>query len=346
MQAYQRHSEVKNSVWSAEYVCDAVFKLDEFTGHAKLACIKPPLILPIAATFSDKCKGEYEVLKLNVGPHDARVFYGPKSPYTVYGSNSKYTCFGQFILDFRILYDWPYEFNQEKDFRKTTEIQRPKPYGDIEKNWFVFWDSKGQMYAHYDVYPQRAFAKMKNDGSVGKDLAPKTAKHDGECIAKYMPPLAPTLESIHQSTNSLSLSLCSPTGESSCEPDDTNTFIIHIFQHKTYYNFHSIYEPYVMLFRQTPPFELYAISTRPLWIHGRGSAGQGDQPEYHNDDVTGRPLDHSEMFYVTSISWKKQGMKYHGTVDDTLFITFGIEDRDTAAIDIRAGDLVQDLGLC
>jgi hypothetical protein len=52
------------------------------------------------------------------------------------------------------------------------------------------------------------------------------------------------------------------------------------------------------------------------------------------------------MFYVTSLSWKGQGQRYHGYIDDVLFVAFGIEDEKSAAIDLVAGDLLQDLGFC
>ena len=49
---------------------------------------------------------------------------------------------------------------------------------------------------------------------------------------------------------------------------------------------------------------------------------------------------------MTSLSWNTHGQKYHGYSDDVLFIAFGIEDSKTAAIDIVAGELLMDLGLC
>ena len=39
-------------------------------------------------------------------------------------------------------------------------------------------------------------------------------------------------------------------------------------------------------------------------------------------------------------------MKYHGFLDDVVFLAFGIEDERTAGIDVRAGDLVRGLGMC
>lgn len=352
--AQLQRSDVKNSVWFAELVCNAVFK------DGKLACVKPPMMLPIAATGSGKCTGELAFFALNIGPHDARVFYGPDNPFAVFGSQSAYTCFGQWIQDLRMLVDWGLEIPENieafveqeviagKDFRTPTELQRPLPYGSIEKNWFIFWDKDGQIYAHYDIAPNRVFAKLDYDGSIGQDLAPLAAANDEPCMTKYMPNVAEKLESIHQASNSLSITLCERL-DPSCKPNDSNTFIFTIFQHKSFYYYHGVYEPYVMLFKQTEPFEIYAISTKPMWIHGRDRFKGQPKPGsvVVTDSDTGPDLkDQTEMFYVTSMSWKSADQKYHGYRDDVLFVAFGIEDSRTAGIDIKVGDLLMDLGLC
>ena len=332
--AQQQKSAMKTTVWFAELVCNAIFK------NGVLECIFPPTILPIAATSGDKCVGDLAYFELNVGPHDARVFYGPKTPYALYGSNSRFTCFGQWMQDFRTLVDWGFEMFLKEDFRQATDLQRPQPYRAIEKNWFPFWDNQGQIYLHYDISPKRVFAKLEHDGSVGEDIAPRAAAKDKICMAQYMPRLAPELESTHQATNSLLITLCKRS-DPSCQPNDSNTFIFTIFQHKSFYSFHSVYEPYVMLFQQSAPFEVYAISQKPIWIHGRG------KDVFIPASIAHPPLHgQTEMFYLTSVSWKQRGQRYHGHIDDVIFISFGIEDAKTGGIDILAGDLLANLGLC
>jgi hypothetical protein len=345
-QHHNRRNTVKNSVWFSELVCNASFN------NGTLSCNEPPVTLPIAATPNgDKCQGKYEFFKLSIGPHDARVFFGPNAPYTIYGSNAVYTCFGQWMLDFRLLLDWGLEHFNEGEFRQATELQRPLPYRPVEKNWFIFWDSEEQMYAHYDVAPKRSFAKLGRDGSVGPDLASLVTAHDEKCMAVYGPKVTDKSqlkpedgESIHQATNSLSITLCKRS-DPSCKPNDFNTLIFTIFQHKGFYNYHSVYAPYVMLFHHMAPFGIYGISTKPLWIHGRGGAGEGKQPDSFNIEGSGA-WKQTEMFYITSMSWKTHGQKYHGYMDDVLFLAFGIEDAQTAGIDVVAGDLLLDLGLC
>ncbi|KAF7558244.1 hypothetical protein G7Z17_g155 [Cylindrodendrum hubeiense] len=307
-----------------EVFCNAMFQ------DGVLRCLYPPMPLPIAATAGERCEGELSFMNSISGPHDARVFFGPTTPYIVYGSNSIFTCLGQFIQDFRMIIEWGPDNPVPADFRIGTELQRPLPWSTMEKNWFVFWDMAGGMYIHYDIAPKRVFSAIGTDGSAGPDLAPFAEVLDEQCLAKYLPKLASELESIHQATNSLQITMCKKQ-DASCVQDESNTFILTIFQHKTYYDFHGVYDPYVVLFQQRAPFEIHAISQQPIWIHGR---------EKHVERKT------SDMFYVTSISWKDRSQGYHGYLDDELFLAFGIEDERAGGIDLLAGHLLENLGLC
>lgn len=307
-----------------EVFCNAVFK------EGSLRCLDRPGILPVAATPGGQCEGDWVFVNSIFGPHDARVLFGPDYPFIVYGSNSRFTCLGQFMQDFRVLVDdWP-EITEGFDFRIGTDLQRPPPWSNMEKNWFPFWNSSGQMLLHYDVAPKRVFAEINADGSAGPDLAPSAAALDDVCMAKYLPQVALKDESIHQATNSLRITMCRRINDL-CIATDDNTFIFTIYQHKKFHNFHSVYEPYIMVFKQRAPYEIHAMSRLPLWIHGR---------EKHHDEKK------SDMFYVTSMNWKQRDLRYHGYLDDELFLAFGIEDEKTGGMDVLAGDLLGNLGLC
>ena len=349
--AQQQRSDVNNTVWFAELVCNA-----QFTDDGVLECTRPPTILPISATQGDGCTGDLTYFRYNIGPHDARVFYGPNIPYTMFGSQSEHTCFGQWLQDLRTLVDWGHEDFIGGHFRQATDLQRPGSYGPVEKNWFVFWDIEGKMYAHYDVSPSRVFAVLEDNGSVSRNLAPQAAaRGDEQCLADYMPTFDKSKEvgqsSIHQATNSLSVTMCKRK-DKGCKPNVENTFIFAIFQQKYLYDLHPVYEPYVMVYQQRTPFALHAISKRPIWINGRGKYTPpielGKESEFVKDIAAkgSDSLAQTEMFYVTSMSWKSQGMKYHGYLDDRLFISFGIEDDSAAAIEVLAQDLLSDLGFC
>jgi hypothetical protein len=365
----------KPRLWFAELVCTAAFSPSEqgtpvgsSSSKDALRCIDPPLILPIAATPSDatKCPPDTAFFTLSIGPHDARVFHGPEGPFTIYGSTSQFTCFGQWMLDFRLLIDWGVDtINDHGGFlRSPTELQRPflTPYRSVEKNWFVFWDAGGQSYVHYDISPTRAFAQLRPDGSVGPDLAPQTAEDDNTCLARLLPPIpampdppppGANSESIHQATNALSITLCA-RADPACIPSPENTFILTVVQHKSFYRLHSTYEPYAVLFRAVAPFGIYGVSKKPVWIQGRRApspsppSSSSSKPQEGQDgyDMMRAVKLQSEMMYATSISWKTHGQRYHGYVDDVLFIGFGIEDAATGVVDVLAGDLVDGIELC
>lgn len=340
-QKWVSHEDFAVGLVAYEMACTAKFF------DYQLRCTQEPEALAIEPTPGKNCEGKWEILNLNVGPHDARAFYGPEKPYTIYGSNSNLVCFGQWIQDFRRLLPsvWKSssspssviasDLKEDKTFVRGTEIHRPPPSHPIEKNYFIFWDKHNDMYAHYDVFPQRSFARLGSDGTVGPNLAARSrspsAKLDEKCLARYLPAAAGQFESIHQATNSLKITLCNRNDSRCLERPDRRTFIMTIIQHKSYYNFHSEYEPYLVLFRDAEPFGVYGVSEKPLWISGRGRDEEGKR---------------TDMLYVTSISWKEQGAKYEGYLDDVVFLGFGWEDKRAGGLDVRVEDLIEGIGFC
>ncbi|KAL2147636.1 hypothetical protein VTI28DRAFT_8090 [Corynascus sepedonium] len=299
-----------------------------------LMCIDPAQPLPYEPTPGGNCQGEIDFFNLNIGPRDARVFFGPQNIWTVFASNSAFTCFGQFIQDFRALVDWYPKWMTkaiDADFSVGTEIERPFPHAPMEKDYFIFWDKDDAMHVHYDMFPQRGYAKLQPDGKTGPELASETAERDAKCLRRYLPELVDNgSESIRQATNSLRVTLCESV-DSTCEPRDDNTYIMTVIHHKTDLAFHSEYEPYVVLFQQRAPYELYAVSRRPFWISGRTRRGDG----LPTDAVS-----------ITSANWRDRGRNYHGFLDDVIMLGFQYGERHSAGIDVRAGDLLVDLGLC
>ncbi|KAL3443179.1 hypothetical protein BJX65DRAFT_312033 [Aspergillus insuetus] len=144
-----------------------------------------------------------------------------------------------------------------------TELQRPLPYRAVQKNCFIFWDID----SHRRSDPSFIIAALRASRyrprvhvraaqyRRGRGARPRAtaALTDETCLRKLFPPL-PSLaavpggdsESLHRATNALSITLCA-RGDG------------------------STYEPYTMLFRAAPPFEVYGLSAKPLWISGRGT---------------------------------------------------------------------------
>lgn len=327
-------SDRPSPVYSLELVCEA-----HFVGGV-MRCKKSPISVPIASTVSDKCVGSLSWFNYFIGPNDPRVFFGPDRPYITYGSASQYTCLGQWIHDLRRLVRWNTldALDTTQRFFFPTELQRPPPYGDIEKNWFAFWDAAGEMYLHYDILPHRTFAHVSTDGTtIGANLAPETAARDDRCLQQHLASRLREKEHVHQATNSLAIVMCR-RDDFTCDAAQ-NTYIAAIVQHKTYHG-HNLYEPYLVLFENTAPFALHAISAKPYWINGRGKPGE----DWSGDpDI---PRDWSQMMYITSMNWKDEGLNYTGYLDDAIMIAFGIEDKAAGGIDVTAEQLVKELSLC
>ncbi|KAL8341169.1 hypothetical protein RB598_003213 [Gaeumannomyces tritici] len=262
---------------------------------------------------------------------------------------------------------------EKHQFALATEMHRPKApppslsspatqnqYEIVEKNWFVFWDRHGERYVHHDMHPRRVFAALARDGTAGPDLGPATADADAACFKRFFPDLRsrrgaslPTGDSesiveddeVHQATNSLTITLCR-RADQSCAASEANTFVMSIVHRKRSHagGLRYSYEPYVVLFRQAPPFALHGISAKPLWIKGRRRMMSPAALPAEEMEEGGHVR--SEMFYITSIGWRGAKQRYHGYLDDVLFVGFGIEDKRPAAIDVTAADLLQGLGLC
>jgi hypothetical protein len=336
----------------AQHIRPGEFDVEQIVCNAgymggAMVCGAHPVPLEVAPGVIGNCVDDLAFANLASGPHDGRLFHGPAEPLFLYGSQSSYACFGQWLQDARMILE-PYRFERSRVgfFKDVVEIRRPEPWRPIEKNFFIFWDANGVGYVHYDIFPTRTFSQLDFTGTAGPDLAPQAAGSDQRCMAAFMPHVRNSgREAIHQATNSLSITLCKRS-DPGCIPTDSNTFVMHIFQHKAEYSYHSVYEPYVVLFRRTAPFQLHAISQRPIWIHGREQfTSKSDSYRYRGkDDLI--PKGHTESFYVTSMSWKTHGQKYHGHIDDVLFLAFGIEDTKSGAIDVKAADLLQDLAFC
>ncbi|KAH9845293.1 hypothetical protein Tdes44962_MAKER01303 [Teratosphaeria destructans] len=327
-----------------------------------LLCDAEAKPLPVASSIESRCEGSPGAgVDRLPGPRDIRLFWGPDVPYVMFGKPSTMICLGMYIQDARELIE-PYGVESvagSQLFHHETELKRPKQATEsqwtlatIEKNWFVFWDVNGTAYVHFDIWPTRSFAKLDWDGSTGEELSPAAGTRDKMCLLDLMPLLRSEFqESLQQATNSLAITMCR-RADPNCEQTADNTFVMTIFQRQLKHKGHKTYQPYIMLFNQSAPFNLHAISEKPLWIHGRTLlTNLNVSPRYLSPDLS-VPANHTEMFYVTSMAWKRHGQKYHGYLDDPIWLNFGREadfgykDAQGAAIDVLAESLVQDITLC
>ena len=125
----------------------------------------------------------------------------------------------------------------------------------------------------------------------------------------------------HQGTPMLSLTLCK-RGE--CEPSVHNTLLMGIGQHRVN-NPDVNYDKRVVTWNATSPYEFHSIS-KPVVFAGTADwnfTWAGGMVYYWNQ--TGIPANRS-----------------HGFLDDEVWLSFGVADRESGWIDVKAGDLMND----
>lgn len=273
------------------------------------------------------CEGQEDpgVPNHNVGPYDARAFYGPDRAYVL----AETPCSGQELREFVAAADRGPDAPAGSNGGDYLTMVRHEPLRGAAGNaWFLFWAAAdGARHVHHAVSPRRSFARLYGDGSAGRELGRGPARRDDACLARYYAGLDGG--SLGRATNSLAVTLCR-RADAGCRPDGENTFNFVIFHHVTTFEGHVTYHPYAVVFRDRSPFEIWAVGTRPIWISGRKTHPDGD----------------TEKMHISSMSWRDMGQRYHGFADDVLFLAFGIEDKASGGMDVYAGDLLATLGLC
>lgn len=311
-----------------------------------LLCADPPTILPIPTTNTGTCAGALDHYNMRSGPRDSRVFYSPDGPLISYNAQSPHRCMGHFIQDIRhILPDFT-GLAPSPLYANATEIHRPDAGTSIHKNFMLFWDAHGTAHVQHEFWPARMFAQLAPSGHVGPDLAPATRFPDLRCMARLMPPARGEFEWIRPGSNSLAVTLCR-RADPRCVPTDKNTMLMHIVHHEKLTAGHATFEPYVVLFQRSAPFALHAMAQRPLWVRGRGVLTKATgAKQYEGEEAEAIPPGELESFETTTMSWMMHGQRYHGYLDDPLFLSFGIEDSKSAGADTTAAAILQDLAFC
>ena len=76
-----------------------------------------------------------------------------------------------------------------------------------------------------------------------------------------------------------------------------------VLQYKKFYDLYGVYELFVVLLQQTVPLALRSVSTKPLWIYGRGGAGETRPQKV----PAGIGWMQKATLCATSIGWKEKG---------------------------------------
>jgi hypothetical protein len=285
------------------------------------------------------CDSE-EHIQNYIGPEDGKVFWmRDGAPVLMFTSQVPYEgeCQGMFFVDLRAVIPDLEEILGEHakqmppvKFKEPHQLRRPKWEGlredmsfhfEREKNWVPFQTYLGgsvdePLWWSAHVVEPRIYRFVEGQRLVehaGTPEKPQTCVNEKFDLG------------VHQGTPMLSVTLCK-RGE--CEPDAHNTVLMGIVQ-KRRLSPVLHYDKRVVTWNATSPFEYRSIS-KNIYLPGTDDWGYtwaGGLVYYWNS--TDLPSNRS-----------------HGYLDDEVFISFGIADKESGWIDVLADDLVKDHTFC
>ncbi|KAK9460416.1 uncharacterized protein V1516DRAFT_403345 [Lipomyces oligophaga] len=191
-------------------------------------------------------------LALDQGLTDPRVFYSPfGEPLMLIGTNSHVICLGQYVIDLRALIPELGEMlhieNVPIRYPTYTELTRPLPLSEIDKNFIMYFDLNNEAYVAHDLSPKQVIS------SVERPVL-NVADGKSNCIADL------TEENVHahQATTALRVTLCAFP----CIPTEENTVLIAIVHNKYESPKYPdvLYRRYLIVMNPNPPFNILARS--------------------------------------------------------------------------------------
>lgn len=292
-----------------------------------------------------------------IGPEDMKLFWtAAGEPLVIFTHqiDDKFRCQGQFIIDVRAavpklaeilngtsLKMPPIRFNQPVALRREALAgHEDDPRYQREKNWAPlqgpFADDKEELL--FMVEPGQLY-RLGQEGSVDK------ISLEEDQISAVEAPYPPYIKAkdtwrskghtclndvmlsdshVHQATPMLSLTLCN---RGTCKPTTENTVMLGMVHHRT--DKPTWYDRRIITYSPIPPYNMLSVS-KLLSYHGEVQ----DKTFAWTGSMT--YFMHHKQFPLTS----------HGFLDDEVWLSFGINDKEAGWLDVRASDLVADYYLC
>ncbi|KAK9490749.1 hypothetical protein V1508DRAFT_252784 [Lipomyces doorenjongii] len=339
--------------------CDMDWAMSDTFDQQMLRCVNEPktLDLPSWRSPTGSC-GLWSMSESGVGHIDSRIFMSPRGePLMVVGTNGIANCVHQFVVDLRtIVPDLESKLKVENvpiRFANLTALPRESPLAEIEKNYLLLFDEKDDIFVHHEI-GDRSFTAMSDVGMRNLGVYAPTP----ECILTLRKTFAqPDSQKmmIHQATNSLRVTLC----EYPCEPTLDNTVLISIM-HVKYERFLDVYyRRYLVVMNATAPFHILARSSNLMYAgtderHMVYSVAlEWDHSHYRrrresldNPPNAVEKREESSLAKLTPDTNNLVNDYYHGWLDDTVLISLGLNDKESAFIHVKASQLLDCLELC
>ncbi|KAK9451949.1 uncharacterized protein V1518DRAFT_409981 [Limtongia smithiae] len=361
------------------YACFVKRARMQISRRMALQCVDEPSKININTREDATCRDDL-YLSLRSGAQVPRVFLSPNGePLLTYSANSETACVGYWVVDMRTVYSQLKKYFEGIPIRyqKPVELLRPGKMSDLEQNWVLMFEGN-ETYVQQDLNP-RVFSealattnlapksydclnKLTNDNrnlvlrqstnTLRLSLCefPCTATEANTVLIsiihiKYLEGYRPYYERRVLMTSSkfpfnvigvsrpllyagtdeqmkiytTSISWDSTQPSRSSRPDLRNLNL------KDY-----------MIKR---PVEVTVESEQPEEEHEHRKREENSEQQQQEEVVRDYTLANPQLSGFTSDY-------YHGYLNDVVLIGFGIEDKESAVIDVLASDLVSCIQLC
>ncbi|KAH0355808.1 hypothetical protein KCU83_g1360, partial [Aureobasidium melanogenum] len=290
------------------------------------------------------CESE-DAMDKYIGPEDAKLYWMHSgAPILVFTHQVPYEgeCQGMFMIDARAAvpelitaFDSHASSLPDIEFTKPRQVRRPRQEVketswsyrfEREKNWVPFQHppladdsdttNPNDFFFHVQAESPRIYRfvpDQKYVAGVTEPPAPQTCLKDN------------VAEGLHQGTPLLSLTLCK-RGE--CAPDKHNTILLGLVQRRQVSPY-TWYDSRIVTWNATEPFAFRSVSKRVIY--------QGTQEHQYNWNCG--------LIYHWNSTAVPQN-RSHGYLDDEMWVTYGVTDREAGWVDVMPEDLLKDHTMC
>ncbi|KAK9327621.1 hypothetical protein V1520DRAFT_393740 [Lipomyces starkeyi] len=337
--------------------CDMDWASSDVFDQRMLTCMNQPKVLELPDWLSPEgtCT---PLLEPGLGHIDPRIFMSPiGEPLMMVSTIGHTNCEHEFVVDLRtIVPDLGQKLNVETvpiRFGNLTVLPNATPHAEMEKNYQLLFDDNAEIFVHRGI-AERSLTSI-SDYYGMHDLAVDSLAP--ECIlslGKSVPDPDRQKVTLEQATNSLRVTLC----EYPCEPTLDNTVLMSIMHVKYVHLDEVYYRRYVVIMNATAPFRILARSSNLIYMGSDERATvftvamEWDHSHFRDRSksfanpqkaVTKRAADVAKL---TPDMNSLVNDYYHGWLDDTVMITLGVNDQESAFTHINASQLLDCLELC
>ncbi|KAK9250257.1 hypothetical protein V1507DRAFT_468122 [Lipomyces tetrasporus] len=338
--------------------CDMDWAMTDTFELKTLTCVNQPKVLnlPHRTPAKGSCD-QTASIETGVGHTNPRIFMSPLGePLMIVSTTGKTNCMHEFVVDLRtFIPDLAPKFKIETvpiRFANLTALPREMPLAVMEKHYQLLFDDNDAIFVQHEI-GERSLTAMSDYGMRNLAVdAPTPA-----CVLSLQKPVADpdnqkvTLE---QATNALRVTLC----EYPCEPTLDNTVLMSIMHVRHEHLREVYYRRHLVIMNATAPFHILARSSNLVYLGSEERAKvytvamEWDHSHYRN---------HSQSFIdrqnpvakraenAAKVTPETNGLVndyYHGWLDDTVLISLGLNDQESAFMHINASRLLDCLEMC